>query len=66
MAQDTEFEVGMKIGDLAHPVQRMVDMGYPCVGIIIGIKGGRDHVSFHNGTTAFFHPRWIKNEYYRT
>ncbi len=52
----------MKIGDLAYMSKSMLEMGYPEVGIIIGIKSRCYIVGFPNGTVQPFNSRWVRKE----
>tara|TARA_B100000902_G_C26801861_1_gene664858 strand:- start:102 stop:299 length:198 start_codon:yes stop_codon:yes gene_type:complete len=61
MAQDTEFEVSMQVGDLVEPTKRMQSFGYDTHGIIIGVRGGRFEIYFPAlDYTAIFHPSHLK------
>jgi len=52
----------MKIGDLAYMTSSMLEMGYPEVGIIIGMKCRRYVVAFPNGIVQPFAQCWIRKE----
>ena len=51
----------MEVGDLAYMSKSMLEMGYPEMGVVVGMKGNHYVVGFPNGMVQPFHPRWVKN-----
>ena len=52
----------MKIGDLAYMSKSMLEMRYPEMGIVVGLKGKHYIVAFTNGIVQPFHPKFIKDK----
>ncbi len=50
----------MKIGDLVYMSKSMLEMGYPEMGIVVGMKGKHYVVGFSNGLVQPFHPNWVR------
>jgi hypothetical protein len=38
----------------------MLEMGYPEMGIVVGMKGNHYVVGFPNGLVQVFHPKWLR------
>ena len=52
----------MKVGDLIYVTKSMLEMGYPEVGIVVGIKNNRYVIGFPTGIVQPFHPRWVRDK----
>ena len=52
----------MEIGDLIYMSKSMLEMGYPEMGIVVGMKGKHYVVGFLNGMVQPFHPRWVRDK----
>lgn len=50
----------MKIGDLIYMSKSMLEMGYPEMGIVVGMKDKHYVVGFSNGNIQAFHPNWVR------
>jgi hypothetical protein len=50
----------MEVGDLAYMSNSMLEMGYPEMGIVVGMKGNHYVVGFPNGLVQVFHPKWLR------
>lgn len=50
----------MKIGDLIYMSKSMLEMGYPEMGIVIGMKGKHYVVGFSNGIVQPFAQCWVR------
>ncbi len=50
----------MKIGDLVYMSKSMLEMGYPEMGVVVGMKGNHYVVGFPNGLVQPFHPNWVR------
>tara|TARA_E500000305_G_scaffold62179_1_gene49554 strand:- start:46 stop:231 length:186 start_codon:yes stop_codon:yes gene_type:complete len=52
----------MQIGDLIYMSRSMLEMGYPEMGIVVGMKGKHYVVGFTNGIVQWFHPKFVKDK----
>ena len=50
----------MEVGDLTYMSKSMLEMGYPEMGIVVGMKGNHYVVGFPNGLVQVFHPKWLR------
>tara|TARA_R100000406_G_scaffold82536_1_gene64754 strand:+ start:266 stop:451 length:186 start_codon:yes stop_codon:yes gene_type:complete len=51
----------MKVGDLVYMTKSMLEMRYPEMGIVVGMKGKHYVVGFPNGIVQPFHPKWVRD-----
>ena len=52
----------MKVGDLVYMTKSMLEMGYPEIGIVVGITTRCYIVGFSNGIIQPFDSRWVSKE----